>query len=234
MKIHAFGDSFVAGDQDDFCDPSHGMYFDERLDYLRYNVSFPSIIAAQSKYDLVNYAIPGSGNYPQLDKLMLAIGRNQIETDDLILFGITTPKRDRVSLREINRAVEHEFLVDHQTLTHCEFNAIFEMDLFYVFSSLSQISKKFRVISFFIFDNFLVETRNQIRSIMPIDTLLGHTFAGNTLIDVLNDSWGSDNRYPLHTNLTIPPEYRHLYTTNKHPNRSGHNKIAQWWMENVL
>ena len=54
--LHAFGDSFIVGDQDDFLhevpDAPHQMDWDERLEYLKTQVSFVSILADHYGYKL--------------------------------------------------------------------------------------------------------------------------------------------------------------------------------------
>ena len=57
--LHAFGDSFIVGDQDDWLhlkDPNikykHRMHFEERLEYVKYSVSFVSILAKHYNYNL--------------------------------------------------------------------------------------------------------------------------------------------------------------------------------------
>ena len=86
IKLHAFGDSFVSGDQDDFIHdhhpshpPTHNMEYHERDQYLKYNVSFISLVAKQLNFDFENYSDRGSGNIPQLDRLILACKENKIK-----------------------------------------------------------------------------------------------------------------------------------------------------------
>ena len=86
MKLHAFGDSFVVGDQDE--------KDDKNKEYLKYNVSFVSIIAKHFGIELVNYSESGSGNFSQLDKLFLNLKYGTIQKNDVVLFGMTSTSRD--------------------------------------------------------------------------------------------------------------------------------------------
>ena len=87
--IHAFGDSFVAADQDERHDDL------EYREYLKYNVSFAALIAEHLNVPLVNCAEYGSGNYPQIDRLILNLQNEKIKSDDIVLFGFTSSIRGR-------------------------------------------------------------------------------------------------------------------------------------------
>ena len=95
--LHAFGDSFIVGDQDDFLH-NHNMTYDERVEYLKNNVSFVSILAKHYGYSLKNQSERGSGNFPQLDRLWLNLTNGVIKEGDIVLFGLTTFIRDRFQL----------------------------------------------------------------------------------------------------------------------------------------
>ena len=89
--IHAFGDSFVVGDQDDFVHdhpagvvPDHNMGYDDRLEFLKYEVSFAAIIAKNYNQQMKNYAVRGSGNLPQIDRLFNELVAGTIAPDDII------------------------------------------------------------------------------------------------------------------------------------------------------
>jgi hypothetical protein len=66
MKLWAYGDSFVAGDQDI---PGRVDAIPENMEYNRYNVSFASVLAKQLNVTLINRAISGCSNFVQLDQL---------------------------------------------------------------------------------------------------------------------------------------------------------------------
>ena len=149
-RIIAFGDSFVVGDLDDFgkndvnynpkFPPSHNMGYEERLEYLKYNISFVSIIAQKLNKELLNLASRGSSNFNQLDQLLFFISSGNLKPNDMIMFGITTTYRDRFSLQPTIK----------NTPVH-----LTTLDLIYVLSILDSISKKYAVpiIKFNLFDN---------------------------------------------------------------------------------
>jgi hypothetical protein len=246
-KIHAFGDSFVQGDQDDFYHdypweeveypkPDHGMNYPDRINYLRYNISFVSIIASTLNLDYINYAEGGSGNYPQLDKLWSGLISGKIDEGDIVMFGITTPVRDRISCINFEQAISNsrgEVIAARDLLKSHNIQQLVEIDYYYILSLLERMAIQFRVkiICFNLFDNPIGLSNN--RQIYMTFDLLGKEFIGNTLIDILNDTWGSDNMYPYHTQLSIPTGYEKLYTRKKHPSVKGHQKIAEWFLTNV-
>ena len=242
--LHAFGDSFVQGDQDDFLHdrhpgvtPDHNMNFLERVEYLRNNVSFASIIARQLGYDYKNSAERGSGSYPQIDKMWSNLMDGTIQESDVVLFGLTTISRDRSYAYKFEESVSPGFaerIADRAMLTTSDFRQLWEADYFYILSILSHIETTFnvKIIKFNLFDNPLDKSKRIIRHRFKFN-ILGEEFIGNTLIDILNDSWGSNNQYPYHTALAIPQGYEHLYTVNKHPSIAGHKKIAEWFLKNV-
>jgi hypothetical protein len=239
--LHAFGDSFIVGDQDDFLhdvpNASHGMLWDERIEYLKTQVSFVSILAKHYGYDLKNYAERGSGNYPQIDRLWANLRDGNIKQDDIVLFGITTTIRDRFMLHEVDRCTSDKFgpfMIDKQLLhKHSDRQRLLELDCFYILSLLDQISKKFKIkiIKFNLFDNSLDHANTQIIDICQVDDFVGWGIPGNTLIDVLNDTWGSGIFHTFaHQEVPVAPEHKHLYTVNRHPSIDGHKKIANWWI----
>jgi hypothetical protein len=243
--LHAFGDSFVQGDQDDFLHdlqprvaPTHSMNFLERVDYLRNNVSFASKIAKRLGYDYKNYAERGSGSYPQIDKLWNGLMDGIIVKGDVILFGITTISRDRSSTHKFEESISQscaERIADRSMLLTGAFKQLHEADYFYILSILSQIETTFnvKIIKFNLFDNPLDDSKSHIRDLFKFNNFVGTGLIGNTLVDILNNTWGSKNRYPYHTALNIPAEFRHLYTVKKHPSVDGHLKIAEWFLKNI-
>lgn len=242
MKIVAYGDSFVMGDQDDFAHdskkkPLHNMGYDERVEYLRYNVSFTGLLAKHLNLISINRAERGSGNYPQLDKLYFDVENNIVEKDDVVLFGITTVTRDRISLGEFKRAVSGEYgesMIDRKLIQNHVTDKIGEIDLFYILSILDSLSKKysFNLLVFNLFDIPLFHLP-VIPDRFNFDNYLGWNIKGNSLIDIINDTWGKTNYHPYHTELLIPPGYENYYTEKKHPSVEGHKKISEWFLKNV-
>ena len=243
--LHAFGDSFIVGDQDDFLHDvptaTHGMPWQERLEYLKTQVSFVAVLADYYGYALKNYAERGSGNYPQIDLLWSNLINGAIKTGDVVLFGITTTIRDRFLLHEVDRCTnEHTgpFMIDRSLLDKtANRQRLLELDYFYILSLLDQLSKKFkiRIIKFNLFDNSLDHANPQITDLCQVDDFVGWATPGNTLVDILNDSWGKGVFYTFaHEEIKIPKGLEYLYTRKKHPSIDGHKKIAQWWIDHQI
>jgi hypothetical protein len=242
--LHAFGDSFVLGDQDDFIHDkipgvviTHKMNFPERVEYLRKNVSFASLVAKKLDYNYNNYAERGSGSYPQLDKMWSKLMDGTIKENDIILFGITTICRDRSSAHKFEESVNPSFaerIADRIMLTTSDFRELWEADYFYILSILTTLENSFnvKIIKFNLFNNPLDISKDEVKQRFNFD-ILGRNFNGNTLIDILNDTWGSNNKHPYHTELDVPLGYEHLYTIKKHPSIKGHKKIAEWFLSNI-
>jgi len=243
--LHAFGDSFIVGDQDDFLhevpDATHGMPWDERIKYLKTQVSFVAILAQHYGYDLKNHAERGSGNYPQIDRLWLNLINGNITDGDTVLFGITTTIRDRFMLHEVDRCTSDQvgpFMVERTLVAkQADRQRLLELDYFYILSLLDQLSQKFKIkiIKFNLFDNSLDHATSRTTDICKVDDFVGWATPGNTLVDVLNDSWGRGVFYTFaHEEIKIPTGYEHLYTVKKHPSIEGHKKIANWWISNNI
>jgi hypothetical protein len=232
QRILAFGDSFIVGDLDDFgpddvnynpkFPPTHGMRYEERLEYLKYNISFVSIIAQRLNKELLNFASRGSSNFNQLDQLIFFISSGNLKPDDIIMFGITTTYRDRFSLQPM---VKNTPL--HPTT----------LDLIYVLSVLDSISKKYEVpiIKFNLFDNPLIELPISFNFDFSFKNYLGWDLKANTLSDIINDTWGDSitKKYSFHTQMKIKEGYEQFWTWNRHPSVEGHKKLANWFLNNV-
>lgn len=245
ITLHAFGDSFIVGDQDDFLHDvptaSHGMPWEERLEYLKTQVSFVSILARHHGYNLKNYAERGSGNYPQIDRVWINLINGTIKEGDVVLFGITTTIRDRFLLNEVDRCTSDKngpFMIERTLLDrHSDRQRLLELDYFYILSLLDQLSKKFkiRIVKFNLFDNSLDHANPQITNVCQTDDFIGWNTPGNTLVDILNDSWGQGVFYTFaHEEITVPKGFEYLYTVKKHPSVEGHKKIANWWILNNI
>lgn len=241
ITLHAFGDSFVVGDQDDVPSDLHGISWEQRLEYLKTQVSFVSILARHYGYELKNYAERGSGNYPQIDRLWINLANGTIKEGDVILFGITTTIRDRFLLHEVDRCTSKHsgpYMVDRSLIAKdSDRQRLLELDYFYILGLLDQMSKKFRIkiIKFNLFDNSLDHASPAVTDVCQVDDFVGWATPGNTLIDILNDSWGQGVFYTFaHEEIQIPVGYEHLYTAKKHPSTEGHKKIANWWILNNI
>lgn len=239
MKLFAFGDSFVHGDQDDlnysFEQTKNCQDVPYLWEFLRYNVSFSAHIAKALNIELLNYAVPGSGNYPQIDNLTNLLFENKIKSDDIVLFGITTCIRDRLTVFDHNRVqtVKRGPAIISKTLFD-NVEKIIKFDLLYVNAILEGLEKYYnvRIIKFNIFDKFhywhLPSHHDK--------NFIGYSYTNNTLVDILLDNFGLDNtRYNIAdpSNMEIPAQYQKYFTPRRHPSSEGHKKIALWFLENV-
>lgn len=231
MTIWAYGDSFVAGDQDI---PGRIDAILENMEYNRYNVSFASVLAKELDVKLINRGISGCSNFVQLDKLFL--DAPSIKKDDIVLFGLTTAWRDRFMIPHLTP----EFLKDtlgpaliHRELVSGKHDVkkIATIDLFYVMSIIEKIELLFniKVIKFNLFHDVLSESAEFDKTLFKFENFIGLETHGNTLLDVLTDNWGNKiSRISDHSKWKPPTEYKHLFTQNSHPNIEGHKKIAVW------
>lgn len=238
-KLFAFGDSFIVGDQDDFDNPvAYPEDYNERLEFLKYNISFVSLLAKHYNLEYHNFAVRGSGNFPQIDKILQCLDQKLINKGDIILFGITTLVRDRVNLLEYFKIKLRSWgptMVDRD-LVPDRINDIIRYDLFYILSILDRIRSKYKVkiLAFNIFDNLYSYCENIDSNIYDFDFFLNGKFPGNTLVDIVNDSWGKLTRNPYHDKLIIPDGYARFYTTNKHFSVAGHFKIFDWFVDQKI
>lgn len=235
MNFHAFGDSFVVGDLDDF--DSYKESYNSRLEYLKYNVSFASLIAKELEMPFFNYAERGSGNFPQLDRLVLNLLNGKIKTGDYVFFGITTITRDRNSLIEFKKVSDRGYgpcMADRETFVE-DMQLINELDFFYVISVLEKLKIQFgiHIKAINLFDNTLSFSSRTDVSNFNSDLLISCNKTGNSVVDILNDTWDTDQKHPYHTRLNIPYGYESYYTKHKHPSVTGHIKIAEWLLKNV-
>jgi len=244
-KLHAFGDSFIVADQDDFLhdnpNASHGMPWDERLHYLKYQISFVALLAQHYEYELKNYAERGSGNYPQLDKLWDGLISGAIKPGDLVLFGVTTTIRDRFILGDFEKTIfvnRGPCLVDQSLVTrYADRQRILELDFYYLVTVLDRLEDQFgiKIIKFNLFDNALDHSTDQVKKLCQVKNFVGIDVLGNTLIDILNDTWGAGIAHTFaHQEVSVAPQHEYLYTKNRHPSIEGHKKIANWWINNQI
>lgn len=232
MKIYAYGDSFVAGDQDI---PGRIDAVTENMEFNRYNVSFASVLAKKLGAELINRGISGCSNFVQLDQLW--VDSEYIQPDDLVIFGFSTPWRDRFVI-----PYEHKSIIV-PTRGPCILNAklfndnahrIPVVDFFYTLSVIEKLEEihGFKVIKFNAFHNIFSDpvSPNDLEK-FKFDRFIGLHTPGNTLIDVLTDNWGNCvPRISDHSNW-IPEVNKHLFTAKSHPNVEGHIVIANWLHE---
>jgi len=236
--IHAFGDSFTVGDQEDF---DQYKDFGERLEYVRYNISYISHVAKELRLNLVNHAERGSGNFPQIDKLYLGLISGDIKSTDVVFFGLSTSCRDRSSCIELPKSTSDswgESVVDRNLLLSGDFQTISELDYFYALSVIDQLRKKFniRIVVMQAFDHCL-DQKPALKYLFKFEDFIGCDLINSTFIDILNDTWGRKDlkllRGQNHVTLEVPDGYEHLYTKDRHPSIVGHKKIAQWILDNI-
>ncbi len=244
MKLHAFGDSFMLGDLDDFLEelpkdikPTHNMEYNTRIAYLKQNVSFASLIAKHYNLDYHNYASRGSGNYPQLDKLWINLINGNIKENDIVLFGITTTARDRIQAIYFDKAIANnhgEVLMDRYLLLNGKHNDIFQMDLFYILSILESMSKQFniKIIKLHLFDNSMDYSNDDLIKYYKFTDYIGNDIKGNTTVNIINDTWGKPSEFCPNHNYDILNGYENYWTRKHHPSIEGHQKIADWLIKN--
>lgn len=235
MKLWAYGDSFVAGDQDI---PGRIDAISEHTEYNRYNISFASHLAKKLNAELINRAISGCGNYPQLDKLLLDI--ENIKTNDIVIFGLTTTWRDRYSLPsncpQVVSPTRGPSMLHRDLLYNEKLNKLPTFDLFYILSVLEKIEHLFNfpIIKFNAFHDVQTEADSIDKKLFQFKNFIGLNVPGNTLIDLLLNRWGDPTpRIVDHSQWMPPKEYRHLFTDKSHPSIEGHKFIAEW-MHNQL
>lgn len=235
MKVWAYGDSFVAGDQDI---PGRVDAIEENMEYNRYNVSFVSHLAKTLKLDLTNRGISGCSNYVQLDRLWL--DAPQISKDDIVIFGLTTTWRDRYSLPSIcpeciSKTRGPTML--HRDLVYKEkSNRIATIDLFYILSSIEKIEEIFgiTVIKINLFHDVLLEANADDQKLFKFKNYIGLGTPGNTLIDLLAGNWGSSStRIVDHSKWSPPVTHSHLFTAKSHPSIEGHKFISSWFVDQL-
>lgn len=256
-RILAFGDSFVAGDQDDFItrdranaskfSAAHGMDDETRLEFLKNNINFAALIAKHFGTEFVNHADSGSSNYRQLDRLMQVLHQGELRSTDVIMFGITTTTRDRLSLTHawkpgLHHNLMHNWksglhnMVDVCIQGHNNWDLLELHDTFFILAILDSVSKQYNVpiIKFNLFDN-LFNTGVTTKISYPQTDFMGWGFKNNTLFDILDDTWCLDVIKPriLHIDSEPEEQYKKFYTWNKHPSILGHEKIKDWFLKNV-
>jgi hypothetical protein len=231
VKIWAYGDSFVAGDQDI---PGRVDAIAEHMEYNRHNISFASHLAKNINANLINRGISGCSNFVQLDKLWL--DAPNIDKNDIVIFGLTTFMRDRFTIPHSCP----QLVSDSRgpTLIHRELvNGTYDIikvaivDLFYVLSVIEKIEEIYniKVIKFNLFHNILSEATENDRKLFKFNNFIGSTHLGNTLLDVLTDNWGNDKpRIADHSKWKAPKECQYLFTEKSHPSLEGHKLIAKW------
>jgi hypothetical protein len=237
-KLFAFGDSFIVGDQDDFTNLRGLKDYNEHIEFLKTNISFVSLLAKHYNLEYHNFAVRGSGNFPQIDKILQCFDQKMINEGDVILFGITTLTRDRVNLLDHTKVKSWDYgpTVIDRDLVPRGINDIMRYDLFYILSVLDRIRStyKVKILAFNIFDNLYSWCGYVDLDIYDFDFLLGGKSFGNTLVDIVNDSWGKLTRHPYHDRLIAPDGYERFYTKNKHFSVAGHCKVFEWFVNEKI
>lgn len=231
MKIWAYGDSFVAGDQDI---PGRVDAIEENTEYNRYNVSFAAHLSKKLNVELINRGISGCSNFVQLDKLLLDI--NEISQDDIVLFGITTPWRDRFVLPNVCPVLFKDtrgpsILNRELVYGQYDISKVAVLDLFYILSTIQKLEEIYniRIVKFNLFHDVILEASEIDQRLFVFNDFIGLGVPGNTLLDLLTDNWGNPiKRISDHSKWQPPNEFTNLFTRCSHPNIEGHKKIASW------
>lgn len=233
MKIWAYGDSFTAGDQDI---PRQG---DSELNVLkknRYEVSWAAQLSKMLNCDLKNRAVSGTSNFPQID--MLVADLPNINTDDLVFFGITSPLRERIRLadraKKFFTRLQHKEKVALGGQWLVETNKIHDIkhleytDFLFTVAMLEKIEQlhNIKIIKFNAFIDVQCDVKN----------FIGHDTPGNSLLHLVTGNWGKENINLAQAHVNANNNYKdygNLVTSKLHPNFKGHTKIAEWMHGNI-
>lgn len=230
--IYAFGDSFVQGFQD--------KEIDSNTDYYeRDKISFVSKIAESLNRDFKNYAIRGSSNFVQLDLLLDKV--KNINKGDTVLFGITSTVRDRTAI-----VFNNKHIIADEAPHNLVWKKIGELtgrmttnDFYFTLSTLNQIEKDFdiSIIKFNTFENQWSSLDGIDKNKINVKNFIGHDIENNTLFDIVNDTYGNDKKSHSVYNtseLSVSNGNEIYFTSKKHPNELGHQKIADWFLKNIF
>jgi hypothetical protein len=232
-KIWAYGDSFVAGDQDI---PGRVDAIEENSNYNRYNISFVSHLAKKLEVELTNRAISGCSNFVQLDRLWM--DAPDIKNTDIVIFGLTTSWRDRFTLphtcKEYFLDTRGPSILDRGLASNP--HKIPLVDLFYVLSSIEKIEKVYnlKVVKLNLFHDTILEASEAEKKIFDFENFIGLGVSGNTLMEVLTENWGNSKKIIDHSKWSPSKEHRHLFTRFSHPSIEGHKLIADWLEKELI
>lgn len=231
MKIWAYGDSFVAGDQDD---PKRIDAIPEIMEYNRYNVSFAAHLAKSLEIDITNRAISGCSNFVQLDRLFK--DAKFIAKDDIVIFGVSSPLRDRFQIPlnypEFVKDTRGPTLGDRDLFAKKNIHRVPIVDMFYLLSTIEKIEQLYniKIIKINAFHNFMEDCPLEEKHKFQFENFLGLHDPNNTLLDVLIDNWLGTQMLATndHNKWSPPEEYKIYFTRKSHPSVEGHKKIALW------
>ena len=235
MKIYAYGDSFVAGDQDIL---GRVDAIPENMEYNRYNISFASVLAKKMGVELVNRGISGCSNFVQLDQLWMDSA--DISSNDLVLFGLTTPWRDRFMIPhmgpEFLKDTRGPGLVNRTLINSNPKSRVAVVDYFYTLSVIEKIEKLYNlnIIKFNLFHDPLQDALEDDLTKFKFDKFIGLGSPGNTLVDMLTDKWGDQVMRISDHSKWKPETNKHLFTSKSHPNIEGHKKISEWLWQQIV
>jgi len=236
MKIWAYGDSFVAGDQDD---PARIDALPEIMEYNRYNISFASVLANRLNVKLINRGISGCSNLVQLDKLFK--DAPNIDPKDIVIFVLTSSLRDRFQIplhyKEFVKDSRGPTLGDRTLFKSSNMYEIPTADIFYVLSTIEKIENlhNIKIVKINAFHNFMDNCPNEERYKFQFKNFLGLHSKNNTILDILSDNWLSDNHNKTedHNKWTPPVEYQKYFTKKSHPSVEGHKKLSDWFYKEL-
>lgn len=211
MVFWAFGDSFILGDQDDFgpgdCNYKPELWKDHGMSYdqrIQWCKGVSFARTLAGDNEYRNCAERGAGNYTSLD----LVYSSDIGPGDTVLFGISSTTRDRL------RTLGHR---EAQWIMH----PLVQAELITVYDQRTIVGA--------------LEAWARLRGfkLILVNTFDANGSGARTLVDILLDRTpGTPGS--MHTDLLVPPEYQHLFTWNGHPSVLGHQKLAQWFLDNEL
>ena len=235
MKIYAYGDSFVAGDQDI---PGRVDAQVENTEFNRYNISFASVLAKKLSAELINRGLSGSSNFVQLDQLW--VDSEHIQSDDIVIFGFSTPWRDRFMIPHDHKTIlapnRGQSMLNYELFKDDNIR-IPVLDFFYTLSVIEKLEELYgiKVIKFNNFHNIFSDSISLgDLAKFKFDRFIGLHTSGNTLLDVLTDNWGNPIPRISDHSKWIPEVNQHLFTARSHPNAQGHIVIADWLHKQLI
>lgn len=234
MKLWAYGDSFVAGDQDD---PLRIDALPEVMEYNRYEVSFAALLAKKLNIKITNRAVSGCSNFVQLDRLFT--DAKNIGKDDIVIFCLTSSLRDRFQIPlhypEFVKDSRGPTLGDRSMFNSDNMYEIPTADIFYVLSAIEKIENIYgiKIVKINAFHNFMDNCNDTAK--FNFKNFLGLHFKNNTMLDILSNNWLSDDHNKVfdHNKWSPPKQFKKYFTKKSHPSIQGHKKLCEWFYKEL-
>ena len=214
-SLFVFGDSFTYGMKES------ETHYEERHEG-RLKHCFVNLIGKHYNLNVENYSQPGTSNHIQTAELFKNLITKKIKSNDVILFGITSPSRNPEVL-------------DYRG------NHYIDRYLFSYFNTLMQINnyseyflRNILVIKLFedpVVRHHIAATPKQYsqKDIFDyIKNLKPTYFIPFTTVDILLDNFKELPNHLHHENLKLDSNYKRYFQPKGHPSEQGHIKIAEY------